>query len=271
MDNKKIQTYIDHFTALCQGDSRVIAAFLYGSYASGAADPFSDLDLCLVTREDAFDGFIAGRETFIRSWGEPLFLEDFDLPNFVFIIFQDGLEVELRITPESQLDFNYGGPNKVLLDKLNLSQEVEFPGIQPAHSDRVEALRRQVYWFWHDLSHFITAMGRGQLWWGYGQLEELRRYCMNLVRLRDNFWDVGIGEEPYFKLEVAIPVEQLSPLAGTFCPLEADAMLKASLVILKYYKELAIPLAHTYAIPYPDKLEEIMVRRLEELNQSILS
>jgi hypothetical protein len=188
----------------------------------------------------------------------------------VFIIFGDGPEVELWINPESQLKINYGGPYKVLLDKRNLFDGTEFPRTQPPHTDRVETLRRQVYWFWHDLSHFIAAMGRGQLWWAYGQLEELRRYCMNLVRFRNNFWDGDIGEEPYFKLEVAIPVEQLSPLAGTFCPLEADAMLKASLVILKYYKELAIPLAHTYAIPYPDKLEEIMVRRLGELNQSIL-
>jgi predicted nucleotidyltransferase len=267
---KKIQAYIDRFTDLCQSDDRIVAAILYGSHASGTADPYSDLDLSLVIREGAFDDFVAERDTFIRSWGEPLFLEDFDLLNFVFIIFGDGPEVELWINPESQLKINYGGPYKVLLDKRNLFDGTEFPRTQPPHTDRVETLRRQVYWFWHDLSHFIAAMGRGQLWWAYGQLEELRRYCMNLVRFRNNFWDGDIGEEPYFKLEVAIPVEQLSPLAGTFCPLEADAMLKASLVILKYYKELAIPLAHTYAIPYPDKLEEIMVRRLGELNQSIL-
>jgi predicted nucleotidyltransferase len=270
METQKTQKFIDRFTKLCQGDSRVIAAFLYGSYANGSADTHSDLDLSLITRDDAFDDFIAGRETFIRSWGEPLFLEDFDHPTFVFIIFQDGLEVELRINPVSQLDFNYGGPNIVLLDRLNLFPEAVFPRIQPSLSDQVEYLRRQVYWFWHDLSHFITAISRNQLWWAYGQLEELRRYCLNLVRYRYNFWDGDIGEEPYFKIEVAIPVEQLSPLASTYCPLEADAMLIASYIIINYYKELAIPLAKEYAIPYPDKLEEIMVRQLGELNQTIL-
>jgi hypothetical protein len=81
----------------------------------------------------------------------------------------------------------------------------------------VETLRRLVYWFWHDLSHFITAMGRGQLWWAYGQLEELRRYCVNLAHLRHNF---SAEAEGYEKIEQALPIEHLSSLQVTFCPLE---------------------------------------------------
>jgi len=42
-------------------------------------------------------------------------------------------------------------------------------------------------------------MGRHQLWWAQGQLEVLRRCCVNLARLQNNFSDTDAGEEAYFK------------------------------------------------------------------------
>ena len=33
--------------------------------------------------------------------------------------------------------------------------------------------RRLVVGFWHDVEHLVTALGRGQTWWAYGQLDEL--------------------------------------------------------------------------------------------------
>jgi predicted nucleotidyltransferase len=42
---------LDRFTEICQEDDRVLAAFLGGSYARGATDPYSDLDLYIITTE----------------------------------------------------------------------------------------------------------------------------------------------------------------------------------------------------------------------------
>jgi len=131
-------------------------------------------------------------------------------------------------------------------------------------------LRRLVTWFWHNLSHFITAMARRQLWWAYGQLEELRRACLNLARLRQNFSDPGVGEEGYYKVEQALPIEQLAPLQATYCPLEQGAMLQAALVIVRFYQELARPLARTHDIPYPADLERVMCDRLEHVRKACL-
>jgi hypothetical protein len=128
-----------------------------------------------------------------------------------------------------------------------------------------ETLRRLVYWFWHDLSHFITAMGRGHLWWAYGQLEILRRICIDLARLRHDFADTDTGEESYWKLEQAIPVEQLAALRLTFCPLEREVILQAALLIVGFFCEVAPMLAEKYGIPYPVNLERVMVGRLEKL------
>ena len=43
-------------------------------------------------------------------------------------------------------------------------------------------------------------------------------------------------EEGYFKIENAVPVQQLSSLKDTFAPLEQSAMLKAAFDIIRFYK-----------------------------------
>jgi predicted nucleotidyltransferase len=260
------EVILDRFVQACQSDDRVVAAFLVGSYVKCRADEHSDLDLYVITRDEAYDDFVAGRESFVRLLGEPLFMEDFDLPDIVFLIFPDGSEVEVSYVRENQASYVFSEPYKVLLDKENLTAEA-IPREREVDRDAQRGkLRHLIYWFWHELSHFIIAMGRGHLWWAHGQLDALRLYCMNLARLRNNFADTGIGEEGYFKIENALPVEQLSTLQETFPPLEPGAMLRAALVIVGFYKELAPPLAQAHAIPYPERLERMMVERLEKLS-----
>lgn len=80
-----------------------------------------------------------------------------------------------------------------------------------------------------------------------------------------------MGSEGYFKVEQALSVEQLSPLQATYCPLEHGAMLRAALVIVQFYQELAPLLARTHGIAYPDGLERVMYNRLEKLYNARLS
>jgi predicted nucleotidyltransferase len=260
------QVVLDRFVQACQSDERIVAALLVGSYIKGKADKHSDLDLYVITRDEAYDDFVSRRESFVRLLGEPLFMEDFDLPDIVFLIFPDGSEVEVSYLRESRASHVFSEPYKVLLDKMNITADV-MPREREVDQDaQREKLRRLIYWFWHELSHFITAMGRGNLWWAHGQLGALRLYCTNLARLRNNFADTDIGEEGYFKIETALPVEQLSSLQTTFPPLEQSAMLQAALVIVDFYKEVAPLLAQAHGIPYPDALEKVMVNRLEKLS-----
>ncbi len=259
------QVVMNRFVAACQADERVVAAFLGGSYARGTADAFSDLDLYLITTDEAYDDFFAGRKAFLRLLGEPMFLEafhdyGFDLVNFIFA---DGTEGELAFGRESYFHQMHGGPYRVLLDKKGILAGAVFSWYETAQAEQTETLRRLVYWFWHDLSHhFITAMARGQLWSAYGALEELRLTCVNLARLRQNFQAVAEG---YEKVEQALPVEQLLPLQTTFCPMERGAMLQAALVIVRFYQELAPPLARAHGITYSVDLERVMYDRLENL------
>jgi hypothetical protein len=258
------QAVVDRFVAACQADERVLAAFLGGSYARGAADAFSDLDLYLITTDAAHADFVAGHQAFVKRLGEPVFLENFDIPDIVFYVLADGTEGELRFGRASQFSHLHHGPYQVLLDKQGLLAGTVFPEPQPERSRQVEMLRRQVYWFWHDLSHFITAFGRGQYWWAAGQLEVLRRCCVNLARLRHNFSDADVGEEAYFKVENAISIEALSALQTTFCPMEREALLQSALRTVRFYQELAPDLARIHGVDYPAELEGVMLERLEQ-------
>jgi len=259
------QAFIERFVKACEADDRIVAAFLGGSYAKGSADAYSDVDLCVITTDRAFEEFFNGREAFLRSLGDLVFLEDFGIPHIAFYMYADDTEGELNFGSESQLGEIHSGPFHVLLDKKHILKGAEFPERVPASSKQIEKLRSQVQVFWHELSHFITAMRRGQIWWAQGQLEALRAICVNLARLRHDILDGDVGEEAYFKIENAMPVEKLSPLKETFGTLDREQILKAVHVIVRFYREVAPALAQEHGVQYSQALERVMLERLQKL------
>lgn len=259
------QAFVERFVKACQADTRVVAAFLGGSYAKGSADAYSDVDLCVITTDESFEEFLKEREVFLRSLGDLVFLEDFDSPTTAFYMYADDTEGELNFFSEAQLENIHSGPFRVLLDKKHLLEGVEFPERVPASSEQTEKLRGQVQVFWHELSHFITAMQRGHIWWAQGQLEALRAVCVNLARLRHNILDADVGEEAYFKIETVMPVEPLSALKETFHPMGKEEMLESGLALVRFYLEIAPPLAQKHGLKYSHDLERVMLSRLQRL------
>lgn len=265
MSAPDVQGFIDRFVGVCQADDRVVAALLVGSRADGTADGHSDLDLHVITSDLAHAAFMASRTDFARALGDPLFLEDFEIPRMAFAIYADGTELELTIVPVA--DLNLSGPYRVLLDKAGvIGPAAARPPAPPAVD--LETIRRQVNWFWHDLSHFIAATGRGQLWWAYGQLDDLRRYCLNLARL-----DTDPAEEPegYWKVEHFLAEGDLAALRATVVPMERDAMLAAAQAVLALYRERAERLSREHGLAYPARLDRLLSARLGDLARHQLS
>ena len=259
------QRVIDRFIDACQRDPRVVAAFLYGSRAKGTEDSHSDIDFGLITTDQAHDEFFAQRADFVRQLGEPLFIEDFDLPDPLFVILSDGTEVELSLAKESNFVHMAIEPHRTLLDKQELLNGVTLIGNQPHLEEQRENLRRLIMWFWHDVSHFTTAIARGHTWWAYGQLEALRRCCVSLARLRHDFHASSGGSEPYFKVQLDLPLEQLAPLEPTVVPLELKAILSAGRTTIEFYRDIAPPLATEHGLAYPVALERLMLDRLDHV------
>ena len=264
------QVFVDRFIQVCQADDRVVAACLIGSHAKGKADPYSDLDLMVITTDSAYEGFYHQRESFLRSLGDLVFLEDFGIPDIAFYIFAEGIEGELYFGSEGRLAQLYDAPFRILLDKKNILAGVTYaPPEKPLDAQKqTEKLRHYLGVFWHEMSHFTTAMGRGQLWWAQGQLESLRAICINLACLQNDFSDTEIGEEPYFKIENRMPVEKLALLKATFTPLERNAMLQAVQGILSFYGEAARTLSEAHNLPYPESHENLVRMRLKNLQEA---
>src|SRR5439155_24841530 len=152
------QAVLRRFVEACEGDERVVAAFLGGSFAAGTADEYSDLDIYAITADEAYDDFFAQRQAFMRRLGEPVFLEDFNDFGFDMLIFTfaDGVEGELALARESHFAHIHGGPYEVLVDKKGLLAGAVFPLLAPSEADQRQTLPRLTHWFWEDVSHFIT-------------------------------------------------------------------------------------------------------------------
>lgn len=264
---KNHEEILERFVTACQADDRIVAAFLGGSYAKGQVDKHSDLDIFFITTDEAYKDFVVERERFVQRLGEPLFREDFGLAHGYCLIFSNMTECDLWFGREGEFRNIYSGPYKVLIDKKDILEGEVFLPSTAEHTKQIELLRQQINWFWHEVSHFIKAMGRMHLWFAFGQIEAMRQICVVLARLEHNFLDAYVGRgEPYFKIEQALPIEELSPLETTFCPMEYDAMLQAALVICRFYKNVAPGLAETHKLLYPTDLDRMMISQLNALS-----
>lgn len=136
---------------------------------------------------------------------------------------------------------------------------------EPDAMEQVEELRRILYWFWHDVSHFASAIGRGHLWWAAGQLEMLRAYCVNLERI-----DQGVEtpeDEAYWKLDETISTDRLTEIRSTFVPMERRAMLRAARDIVAFHRERAPVVAEKNGLTYPTELARLITGQLDELGE----
>lgn len=253
---------IARFIEGCAADDRIVAAFLTGSHATGTADAYSDLDLGVITTDRTFADVIADQRAVITRLGEPLFLDHFGRAWNVFFILADGTEGEIFFGHEGALNEIDVGPFRSLFDRRGILAGATFPFSPIDHDQQREHLRQILNWFWHELSHLISALGRGDLWWAYGQLEALRRHCVNLMRIQHG---VEAQEEPYEKLAKAIPGSELASLRTTFCPMERQAMLRAAQELVRFFRSHAPRVAEAHKTAYPEALAHIMSERLDQL------
>src|SRR6266702_2194189 len=148
------QAVLQRFKEACEKDERVVAAFFGGSLVTEKADEWSDLDIYLITTDEAYDSFFAERQAFVHGLGEPVFLEDFNDFGFdmVLFTFADGVEGEMALARESRFEHIHGGPYKALVDKKGVLAGKTFPLYRPGEEDQRRALRQLIYSFWESLS-----------------------------------------------------------------------------------------------------------------------
>jgi hypothetical protein len=248
---------VESLLQVTEGDPRIVALLVYGSHAGGIADRFSDLDVGLVADDRAYDDVLADASGLIASLGTPLFLSDFGRRGRLHAILANGGDIELIIDRDSELELEE--PYRVLFDRGGVVERALRRPAAPASSIDRDDLRRRIDGFWHDVGHLVTALGRGQTWWAYGQLDELRRMCLDLARLEAG---VSPEDEAYWKVDEALPPERLDALRATVAEPQIGAMLTATSAVLERYRELARSLGMRHGVPYPTELDRLLSDRL---------
>ncbi len=67
-----LQPFLDRFVTACEQDDRVVAAFLGGSRGRGESDAYSDVDLCVIAKDDAYEALMGDRAGFVGRLGNAL-------------------------------------------------------------------------------------------------------------------------------------------------------------------------------------------------------
>jgi predicted nucleotidyltransferase len=246
----------------CRDDPRIVAVLLLGSRATGQADAYSDVDIGLVTTDGEHAAVVADLGALAATLGEVLFAETFGSPENLHLVYADGVGVELIAFAESELAID--GPHRILFDRADaVARSLARAAPAPDGASDDEVARQLITWFWHDVEHFVAAIGRRQWWWAFGQLDELRRVCLNLARLTAG--GEPEASEAYWKVEAAVPAGQLRALEATVAPLERGPMLDAADAMLEFYRALAVPLAAARGIGYPGALDRLVSRQVQRL------
>ncbi len=254
------QETVQRFVDACAGDPDITAAFLGGSHAAGMADPFSDLDLYVITTDEGYDRFFDRRRELLQRLGHPVFAEDFSGFGFDMLLFilSDGVDGELAFARASRFTHIHGGPFQVLVDKQGILRGVEFPLFRPDASAQRQALRELLVSFWRDAWQFSKAMARAQVWSAQGGLERMRRAVMNLMRLQADF---SAAAEGYSKVDHVLGAKVLATLEDTVCPLETDAMWRAARKLGGLCRDIGTDLARRQSVDYPSALDGVVSDR----------
>jgi predicted nucleotidyltransferase len=252
--------WLEQLRTRLQSDDRVAALFLGGSHAAGAADEYSDLDLYLITTDEAYESLRSERQALMHSLGEIVFLEEHSDFGFLMLLFMyaDGVHGEMALAPARDLHEVHGGPHIALLDREGLLGGRVFEIHRLDEATRAGIARRQLTWFWYDRSLLDVALERGGLWTAHHHLELCRERCLDLALLRAHpeVWPGG-----HEKAERMLDAPTLAQFEPTVVMLDADQMRGAARRITQLYLQLGPEIARLCGISFPDRLVETQTRR----------
>ena len=96
-----------------KADTRIVGLVDYGSSSEGRADKYSDLDLCLFIKDDAFEAFKENWQTWAAQFGDVLlaYISGVGHPWLVYDTQPLPLRVDLNLLPETEVDTMLEWPN----------------------------------------------------------------------------------------------------------------------------------------------------------------
>jgi hypothetical protein len=205
--------------AAVEGDQRINAFSVTGSFARGRADELSDLDTRVWISDDRFDDVVGDLPVIARAGGETLdILFETPASPFLFIQYTGGVQVELLAVRTSEISDGVR-EQAVLLDRDGVLRNAPAP---PEPWD----IGLWVGWAWMRLYDLDKYLRRGEVWRASIQLQEVR----NLI-LRRHAAVAGLPEPQLGLISIANHRGTLPPrLEETVAGLDPADIRRAALV-----------------------------------------
>lgn len=250
---------IERARRVAADEDRILAAWLVGSFATGQADAYSDVDLhCLINDESA--------DWFREHWADtavaiagPLVLAR-SIPGTIggFCLTPDWLHLDLIMHPRSELDPHtvagldplYDSSGDLLPKQTQPRTIVE----EPYFPDR--AITLCLYY----LGNLPVGVGRGELVHMHGGIFTWRDLLIDVMLAENGIRNRGGNKRlnPYLNDEQRHTLEAI-PIAG----MDMDQILATLQVITHEILRRGKALAHHTATPWPQDLEDAAIANVE--------
>jgi predicted nucleotidyltransferase len=197
---------------LADGDHRVAAAAITGSYVAGESDDWSDIDLAFAIRGDLAPALEDWTEVVYREF---IALHHWDLPfaSSIYRVFllPDWLELDIAFTPMA--DFSPRGPKW----RTVFGESGELTPSAAPRRDDLAGLG------WHHVLHARACIERGKPWQAEWLINGVREHVLALACLRLGYPTM------YAKGADLLPAEVTAPLETTLVRSLAEVELRRAL------------------------------------------
>ena len=179
---------LERIVEFLKADTRVVAAWLSGSFGRGdaAIDAWSDLDLHIAVEDESLSAFLANRDTLYRRIGDPLLIQPDMTSNappggvFQLVIFSGLIEVDWIVEPASQAT----RPRETVILFARKTIPIDIPAPMPLAAQRDLASDSLIF-FWAMAPIAVKYAARGDSRRASSQIDLLTGAFIRLWRLAE--------------------------------------------------------------------------------------
>jgi len=261
---------LERLRAVCQADERVVAATLYGSFAVGEADEFSDVECVLFFRPEALAAL--DREAWAAQIAPvALFFAD-DFGHFT-AVFENLVRGEFHFDPADALPRVEAWAGSAWFPSLEAAVLVDRTGElsrrmapligRPPERDTLETVRRLAANFLNLVLFGANVFERGELARALEILSGISRYLQWMARLTEGA--TAHWPTPSRAWEQDLSPAAVSRLAACTARLRRDELAAAYQAAWRWGVEMAEPLSARHALIWPRALVDRLADRVARL------
>lgn len=252
------RTFLQHLTAICREDERILAGWVIGSLASGSGDAYSDVDVLLAVRDEDFAALVADWPAFLARLTPTVFAQQLgssEKPTITAIT-PDWLRFDITLVSAANRR-PQGYEATALFTHDDTPSPVTFA--PPSARSSCERLLSLTQEFLRVLGLLSVAVGRGEFIAGLTAVMLLRGYLIELFLLEN-----GSPRGGAKRLNRLLTAEQhqvltnLPPLTATH-----EAVVQGHLACARLFLPRARRLVAERSLLYPDEFERATLAHVQ--------